>query len=681
MMLILCFALSATAERVSDKFSIKAFREAKSLSGGAACVRGALWVDNKTDTYYLSDDLERPSRQIFAFDRALAGFNSGMYSAVVLPNDDVLFVYRTELGSSSTTEPTDDVRRNPIIYEAANGYQPRVIDFGDNIKPSGWLQNVGVVYDYDDNALFIAEYTRANLPTARCWRVDQPVTDPSNWHITLEHEIIHPYGKGFKHFHTAQSDPYGNAFYYTSGDDDTSSGIWASTDGGQTFSQLGTFNRRQWRMLNMVFTPEYIYWASDDWADTSPNHALWRARRDSAGVLDPNSLVELYNFRNLDKSLIVDVNRYLRLATYSTVYLQKYNALMMLDRDDDGVHSGIQLRVYDIDTDSMYIAATVTPTRSNSLWGFRCEAVELYPTGNEVVISFGRNYENRINVLGNAGGGVLNQVNTMRIRLIKDARGYRADFLPIGVDPAPVECNPSAAGGTVVCKNAAGDVINQAFEEDVVTVEVTPAEGYYAENANISVELTINPANAQSPDQHIGRYVPVQGDTPATAQSPAEYTFVMPANGFGVYVDVDFQPCADIGQAVVSDIPDQIYTGEAVTPHVTVSFGDMVLVEGVDYDITYLRNIDVGTATVIVTGKGKYRGDITTGFHIVSPPLRGDINLDGTVDIADLNLLLSMIMGIESPEAYGGRADLNYDGKVDIADLNELVSILLSRHK
>lgn len=61
------------------------------------------------------------------------------------------------------------------------------------------------------------------------------------------------------------------------------------------------------------------------------------------------------------------------------------------------------------------------------------------------------------------------------------------------------------------------------------------------------------------------------------------------------------------------------YTGEPITTSVYVykpgsSYGS--LVEGRDYTVTYTNNINVGTATVTVTGIGKYTGTVTNTFEI-----------------------------------------------------------------
>ena len=80
--------------------------------------------------------------------------------------------------------------------------------------------------------------------------------------------------------------------------------------------------------------------------------------------------------------------------------------------------------------------------------------------------------------------------------------------------------------------------------------------------------------------------------------------------------DGSSDPVKDINRASVDAIPDQIYTGEAMRPTVTVKEGDKTLTEGTDYTVAYKDNIDIGTATVTITGKGNYTGSITQTFII-----------------------------------------------------------------
>ncbi len=72
----------------------------------------------------------------------------------------------------------------------------------------------------------------------------------------------------------------------------------------------------------------------------------------------------------------------------------------------------------------------------------------------------------------------------------------------------------------------------------------------------------------------------------------------------------------NIENAVVSEIPDQIYTGNQITPDVTVTLGDLLLVKDTDYVLKYENNIEKGVATVLVSGIGNYSGVAKQTFNI-----------------------------------------------------------------
>ena len=74
-----------------------------------------------------------------------------------------------------------------------------------------------------------------------------------------------------------------------------------------------------------------------------------------------------------------------------------------------------------------------------------------------------------------------------------------------------------------------------------------------------------------------------------------------------------------IHTATISSIPDQIFTGWAITPQPTVSLGGKTLVKDRDYKLFYSNNTDVGTATIYVAGENDYTGYKSAEFKIVSP--------------------------------------------------------------
>lgn len=57
-------------------------------------------------------------------------------------------------------------------------------------------------------------------------------------------------------------------------------------------------------------------------------------------------------------------------------------------------------------------------------------------------------------------------------------------------------------------------------------------------------------------------------------------------------------------------------------------------------------------------------------------PSNGDINMDGSVDITDANILVNILLNGNNP--YGNRADVNGDGVIDITDTNAIINMILS---
>jgi uncharacterized repeat protein (TIGR02543 family) len=66
----------------------------------------------------------------------------------------------------------------------------------------------------------------------------------------------------------------------------------------------------------------------------------------------------------------------------------------------------------------------------------------------------------------------------------------------------------------------------------------------------------------------------------------------------------------------VASIPTQVYTGSAIEPAVTVKDGETTLTLGTDYEVAYSNNVNAGTATVTITGKGNYSDSKEATFTI-----------------------------------------------------------------
>lgn len=72
----------------------------------------------------------------------------------------------------------------------------------------------------------------------------------------------------------------------------------------------------------------------------------------------------------------------------------------------------------------------------------------------------------------------------------------------------------------------------------------------------------------------------------------------------------------NISKATVASIPAQTYTGKALTPKLSVTYGSKTLKLNTDYTLAFKNNTKPGKASVTITGKGSYNGTLTKSFKI-----------------------------------------------------------------
>ena len=61
------------------------------------------------------------------------------------------------------------------------------------------------------------------------------------------------------------------------------------------------------------------------------------------------------------------------------------------------------------------------------------------------------------------------------------------------------------------------------------------------------------------------------------------------------------------------------------------------------------------------------------------PGITGDLNGDGAVDVEDVNLLINVILELQSADTLSGDADISADGNTDIEDVNTLINLILNQ--
>lgn len=75
---------------------------------------------------------------------------------------------------------------------------------------------------------------------------------------------------------------------------------------------------------------------------------------------------------------------------------------------------------------------------------------------------------------------------------------------------------------------------------------------------------------------------------------------------------------------------------------------------------------------------GVYVGNtLTSEWVIFGSRIKGDVNNDGTVDVADISTIIDvMAAGEMAAPALASAADVNNDGSVDVADISTVIDIM-----
>ena len=67
---------------------------------------------------------------------------------------------------------------------------------------------------------------------------------------------------------------------------------------------------------------------------------------------------------------------------------------------------------------------------------------------------------------------------------------------------------------------------------------------------------------------------------------------------------------------------------------------------------------------------------LVCGFSTMAQGMPGDLTGDGSVDIADVNAVINMMLGKTAQTVAG---DVTGDNNVDIADVNAVINIMLGK--
>ena len=124
--------------------------------------------------------------------------------------------------------------------------------------------------------------------------------------------------------------------------------------------------------------------------------------------------------------------------------------------------------------------------------------------------------------------------------------------------------------------------------------------------------VTANPVNVTVSD---GAFVDVidnqrEGDDNATVETNIN----LPEN---CTISDEGKVLINISSTTVSDVEEKYtYTGENIAPELTIKYENEKLEKDTDYTVEYKDNKEIGKATIVITGKGKYTGTKEIQFNI-----------------------------------------------------------------
>ena len=145
-----------------------------------------------------------------------------------------------------------------------------------------------------------------------------------------------------------------------------------------------------------------------------------------------------------------------------------------------------------------------------------------------------------------------------------------------------------------------------------LTVSDIPDQSYTGESLSPEVEVYDGSSKLTEGEDYVVTYR--NSTDVGTATAIIDFT----GSRYSGTIEKDFNIVLDIQDAVLTVSPDgSEYTGEEIVPEITVTLPDgTVLDPDTDYDVSYSDNVNAGTCTITVTGKGSYRGTLTDEMTI-----------------------------------------------------------------
>ena len=146
----------------------------------------------------------------------------------------------------------------------------------------------------------------------------------------------------------------------------------------------------------------------------------------------------------------------------------------------------------------------------------------------------------------------------------------------------------------------------------------------------------------------------------------------------------------DISSADYGNISSVSFTGKELCPKVNLTLNSQILIENIDFTISYKNNINVGIAKIIINGIGKYSGSLILEFEIlpIDVPIKPNSEIkipSNAIKLSDINLPtgwqwkdaeLSVENLINATAIYVGENKANYKNTTMIINLQKDESVV-----
>ena len=177
---------------------------------------------------------------------------------------------------------------------------------------------------------------------------------------------------------------------------------------------------------------------------------------------------------------------------------------------------------------------------------------------------------------------------------------------------ALTKATDAEAHGTITFK-VGENTVTTAQEGQTVTVAIEPNTGWSVGGLQglwyAAIEAAKAPQRVQSNIDLLKDFElePVEGN-------PNAFTFVM--KRANAEISVSYRKLLTHTDISFEDITAVTYTGQALTPDVTVKDGQTVLTKDTDFSVSYESNENVGTGKATIVGIGLYSGQVEKTFTI-----------------------------------------------------------------